>query len=93
MGRQGVGNPRQDEERQFSDRVQAYDVYNDLSRLPQNPKPDDVPDIRPILGGPRSVRHHDGTDTSSRDRTGFQEPDLIACEPISLKTHAGHTWL
>ncbi len=66
MGWQGVGNPRQDEERQFSDRIQEYDVYNDLSRLPQNPKPDDVPDIRPILGGPDSVRSH------GRDRPEYQ---------------------
>ena len=90
MALQGVGNPRQDEERQFSDRVQDYDVYNDLSRLPQNPKPDDVPDIRPILGG--SVRHQGGIDTSLRDRAKFQEPDLSACVPTPLKTHAGHFW-
>ena len=52
---QGVGNPLRDEQRQFSDRVEDYDVYNDLGRLPADPK-QDVFDPRPVLGGMIDVR-------------------------------------
>ena len=47
---QGVGNTLKNEVRHFSDRVEDYDVYNDLGRLPLNPKPGDVIDLRPVLG-------------------------------------------
>ena len=57
---QGVGNPLADEERQFSDRVEEYDVYNDLGRLPRDPGPDDVINLRPVLGGMTEVLLHHG---------------------------------
>ena len=52
---QGVDNPKVDDIRLFSDRVIAYDVYNDLGKLPLDAKKDTF-DPRPILGGDIEVR-------------------------------------
>jgi hypothetical protein len=53
---QGVGNPKADGMRDFSDRVIDYDLYRDLGVLPLDPKKRTW-DPRPILGGNVEVRH------------------------------------
>ena len=81
---QGVDKelPPVNTERKFSDRVEEYDVYNDLGRLPADPKQQTF-DPRPVLGDMVDVRRLSETQVA-----GWSRPEcgvgpfarlLIAC--------------